>query len=86
MKYLLSAGILNGEKVESHLQKWGSNTTWKLAAISGVNGVFSDEDIAKVRDLALEARNQMGEKTIDAPHSRRQPQKNRRPTGRGWKN
>ncbi|MEZ4551958.1 MAG: hypothetical protein R2874_16230 [Desulfobacterales bacterium] len=42
----------------------------KLAAISGVNGVFSDEDIAKVRDLALEARNQMGKKTIDAPHSR----------------
>jgi hypothetical protein len=29
----------------------------KLAAISGVNGVFSDEDIFKVRDLALKARN-----------------------------
>ena len=29
----------------------------KLAAISGVNGVFSDEDILKVRDLAIVARN-----------------------------
>ena len=28
----------------------------KLAAISGVNGVFSDEEIAKVRELAIEAR------------------------------
>jgi hypothetical protein len=28
----------------------------RLAAISGVNGVFSDEDIARVRELALQAR------------------------------
>ena len=28
----------------------------KLAAISGVGGVFSDEDIDRVRSLALEAR------------------------------
>jgi len=28
----------------------------KLAAISGVNGVFSDEDIARVRELALAVR------------------------------
>ena len=28
----------------------------RLAAISGVKGVFTDEDIAKVRELALEAR------------------------------
>ena len=28
----------------------------KLAAISGVNGVFSDEDIARVRELALAER------------------------------
>lgn len=28
----------------------------KLAAISGVNGVFSDEDIARTRELALAAR------------------------------
>ncbi|MFC1851458.1 dehydrogenase [candidate division CSSED10-310 bacterium] len=30
----------------------------KLAAISGVNGVYSDEDIARVKELALEARQQ----------------------------
>jgi hypothetical protein len=30
----------------------------KLAAISGVNGVFSDDDIARVTKLALEARSQ----------------------------
>jgi hypothetical protein len=29
----------------------------KLAAISGVNGVFTEADIAKVKALALEARN-----------------------------
>ena len=28
----------------------------KLAAISGVNGVYSDEDIAKVVELAKKAR------------------------------
>jgi hypothetical protein len=28
----------------------------KLAAISGVNGVFSDDDIARVRELALAER------------------------------
>jgi hypothetical protein len=28
----------------------------KLAAISGVNGVFSDDDIARVRKLAIKAR------------------------------
>jgi hypothetical protein len=28
----------------------------RLAAISGVNGVYSDEDIARVRELALQAR------------------------------
>ena len=54
------------EKVKA-IYKMGLKHGMKLAAISGVNGVFSDEDIAKVRDLALEARNQMGKKTIDAP-------------------
>ena len=28
----------------------------KLASISGVSGVYTDEDIEKVRDLAIEAR------------------------------
>ena len=38
----------------------------KLAAISGVNGVFSDEDIARVRELALGGACQ---KSADSPKS-----------------
>jgi hypothetical protein len=34
----------------------GPEARHALAAISGVNGVFSDEDIARVRELALQAR------------------------------
>ncbi len=40
------------EKVRT-IYKLGLKHGMKLAAISGVNGVFSDEDILKVRDLAL---------------------------------
>ncbi|MGB5349733.1 MAG: hypothetical protein WBN10_09040, partial [Polyangiales bacterium] len=43
------------EKVHE-IYKLGLKHGMTLAAISGVNGVFSDEDIAKVRVLALEAR------------------------------
>jgi predicted amino acid dehydrogenase len=43
------------EKVRT-IYKLGLKHGMKLAAISGVNGVFSDEDILKVRDLALKAR------------------------------
>jgi len=43
------------EKVRE-IYKMGLKHGMKLAAISGVNGVFSDADILKVRDLALEAR------------------------------
>ncbi len=43
------------EKVKT-IYKMGLKHGMKLAAISGVNGVFSDEDIEKVRDLAIEAR------------------------------
>jgi hypothetical protein len=32
----------------------------RLAAISGVNGVFTDEDLARVRELALEGRESAG--------------------------
>ncbi len=46
------------EKVKA-IYKMGLKHGMKLAAISGVNGVFSDEDIARVRDLALEARAKM---------------------------
>jgi hypothetical protein len=38
------------------IYKMGLKHGMQLAAISGVNGVFSDEDIAKVRELALAAR------------------------------
>jgi len=43
------------EKVRE-IYKLGLKHGMKLAAISGVNGVFSDEDIAEVKRLALEAR------------------------------
>jgi hypothetical protein len=43
------------EKVHE-IYKLGLKHGMRLAAISGVNGVFSDEDIAKVRQLALQAR------------------------------
>jgi len=44
------------------IYKMGLKHGMKLAAISGVNGVFTDEDIAKVRELALEARKVRNEK------------------------
>jgi len=50
------------EKVRE-IYKMGLKHGMKLAAISGVNGVFSDEDILKVRDLALEARKTSGNMT-----------------------
>jgi predicted amino acid dehydrogenase len=43
------------EKVRE-IYKMGLKHGMKLAAISGVNGVFTDEDIQKVKQLALEAR------------------------------
>ena len=43
------------EKVHE-IYKLGLKHGMKLAAISGANGVFSDEEIAKVRELALAAR------------------------------
>ena len=42
------------EKVHE-IYKLGLKHGMQLAAISGVNGVYSDEDIARVRELALEA-------------------------------
>ena len=38
------------------IYRMGLKHGMKLAAISGVNGPFTDEDIARVRELALEAR------------------------------
>ena len=43
------------EKVHQ-IYEMGLKHGMQLAAISGVNGVFSDDDIARVRDLALAAR------------------------------
>ncbi len=43
------------EKVKE-IYKLGLKHGMKLAAVSGVNGVYSDEDIRRVRDLALKAR------------------------------
>ncbi len=48
------------EKVRE-IYKMGLKHGMKLAAISGVNGVFSDQDILKVRELALEARKGFGQ-------------------------
>lgn len=46
------------EKVKE-IYKLGLKHGMKLAAISGVNGVYSEEDIARVRDLAVAKRAEM---------------------------
>lgn len=46
---------ISWEKVKE-IYQIGLKHGMKLAAISGVNGVFSDEDIARVRELALQRR------------------------------
>ncbi len=47
------------EKVRE-IYRMGLRHGMKLAAISGVNGVFSDEDIQRVRDLAVAERARLG--------------------------
>jgi predicted amino acid dehydrogenase len=61
---------LEWEKVHE-IYKMGLKHGMKLAAISGVNGVYSDEQIARVRELALEARRRR--KT--APGRQRRPRR-----------
>jgi predicted amino acid dehydrogenase len=51
------------EKVKE-IYQLGLKHGMKLAAISGTNGVFSDEDIARVRQLALEARAQQTDRRL----------------------
>jgi len=46
------------EKVHE-IYRLGLKHGMRLAAISGVNGVYSDEDIARVRELALDARKKL---------------------------
>jgi predicted amino acid dehydrogenase len=53
------------EKVKE-MYRLGLKHGMRLAAISGVNGVFTDEDIRRVRDLALAARAARGE-PVPAP-------------------
>ncbi|TXH43110.1 MAG: dehydrogenase [Actinobacteria bacterium] len=54
------------EKVKE-IYRLGLKHGMKLAAISGVNGVYSDDDIARIRELALAARASMPA-VPDAPH------------------
>jgi hypothetical protein len=64
---------LEWEKVHE-IYKLGLKHGMQLAAISGVNGVYSDEDIDKVRERALLARKTWKPATIakkKAPKRRR---------------
>jgi len=49
------------------IYKMGLKHGMKLAAISGVNGVYSDEDIQRVKELALEARAEIEKDQIKEP-------------------
>ena len=51
------------------IYKLGLKHGMKLAAISGVNGVFTDEDIAEVKRLALEARAKLAEGKEEKPEA-----------------
>ncbi len=46
------------EKVKE-IYQIGLKHGMKLAAISGVNGIYSDDDLARIRELALERRAEM---------------------------
>ena len=61
---------LEWDKVHE-IYKMGLKHGMKLAAISGVNGVFSDEDIAAVREKALEARKSWKPSTPARPPRKR---------------
>lgn len=61
---------LEWDKVHE-IYKMGLKHGMKLAAISGVNGVFSDEDIAAVREKALEARKSWKPSTPAKPPRKR---------------
>lgn len=69
------------EKVKE-IYKLGLKHGMRLAAISGVNGVYSDADIRRVRELALKARAAMGITTPAAtsePAAERDERPSRRP-------
>ena len=71
------------EKVRE-IYKIGLKHGMKLAAISGVNGPFSDDDIARVRDLALAARAKQvaARQRAEAKEAARKPKRARRPAAR----
>ena len=73
---------LEWEKVHE-IYKLGLKHGMKLAAISGVNGVYADEDIARVRELALEARKTWKPSRKQAPKKRpAKPGAKKKPTAR----
>jgi predicted amino acid dehydrogenase len=69
------------EKVHE-IYKLGLKHGMRLAAISGVNGVFSDEDIAKVRELALQARKKSQSKSPGQAPASGKTRPKRRPARR----
>jgi Mg-chelatase subunit ChlI len=60
------------EKVKE-IYKLGLKHGMKLAAISGHKGVYTDEDIQRVRELALEARGEKKPKSDDKPKIKESP-------------
>jgi predicted amino acid dehydrogenase len=66
------------EKVRE-IYKLGLKHGMKLAAISGVNGVYSDEDIEQVRELALVARAKQMQAPARKPARRAAPAKKAAP-------
>jgi predicted amino acid dehydrogenase len=61
------------------IYKMGLKHGMQLAAISGVNGVYSDEDIDKVRELALEARKTL--KPARSTRAKRKASPRKKPAG-----
>jgi predicted amino acid dehydrogenase len=57
------------EKVKV-IYKLGLKHGMKLAAISGHKGVYTDEDIRRVKELAMEARGEKKAKAVDKPKAR----------------
>jgi len=71
------------EKVRE-IYKMGLKHGMKLAAISGVNGPFTDEDIARVRELALAARakQEAARKRAEAKEAAAKPMRARKPAAK----
>jgi hypothetical protein len=68
------------EKVRE-IYRMGLKHGMKLAAISGVNGPFTDEDIARVRELALAARakQEAARRRAEAKEAAAKPKRARKP-------